>query len=371
MRTSWVLLLVLWAEVACANRPARIANSVPNQYIVMLKPDVDARSIRLPRDARILQTYDEVGGMLVETRANPELLDDPNVAYIQPNMIMRVSALGQPEAPWGLDRVDSRQGLDSKYVFAATGAGVNAYIVDTGIRSSHIDFTGRVGAGFSAVGGGTGDCHGHGTHVAGTVGGEYAGVAKDVTLIPVRVFGCQGQGTSDSVLQGLNWIMATARRPAVVNMSLGGAYDPATNGAVQRLTAAGITVVVAAGNSFQDACSSSPAMVGSAITVAASDRYDRHASFSNYGSCVDLYAPGVDIVSLYGFSDTMVVPMSGTSMASPHVAGAVALLLERDPAAAPSQIESKLKSLGTQGAIVGAPYGTPNTLLFTAPFASR
>jgi subtilisin family serine protease len=217
----------------------------------------------------------------------------------------------QPNPTWGLDRIDQRNlPLDRQYAYNYNGAGVHAYIIDTGIYAAHQDLAGRVTSGFTAIndGRGTGDCDGHGTHVSATVGGTTWGVAKGVQLVPVRVLDCNGSGSTSGIIAGLDWIVANARKPAVANMSLGGSTSSSLDAAVARVTASGIPVAVAAGNENANACSGSPAREPSALTVAASDSSDRRASFSSYGSCVDLFAPGVSITSAGISSPTSTAP---------------------------------------------------------------
>jgi len=299
------------------------------------------------------------------------LAADPRIAYVQPVTEVHMTDT-QAGATWGLDRTDQRAlPLDTKYTYATTASNVTAYILDTGIRTSHAEFGGRARVGFDAIGDGRNgqDCHGHGTHVAGTVGGATYGMAKQVKLVAVRVLNCQGSGTSEQIVNGINWVTQNAVKPAVVNMSLGGGANSAIDQAVRNSIASGITYAVAAGNGDaqgvqQDACTVSPARVGEAITVGAVDKTDTKASFSNYGTCVDIFAPGVSITSSTFASDTSTGAMSGTSMATPHVAGAAALHLAANPAATPLQVRNALVASATTGAVRNAYTGSPNTLLY-------
>ena len=291
---------------------------------------------------------------------------DPAVAWVEPDLPIR--AAGTQVSPgWSLDRIDQRAlPLDSSYSYAGTGAGVTAYVIDSGIRTTHTQFGGRASTGLDAVGDGetSGDCDGHGTHVAGTVGGGDVGVAKGVTLVAVRVLDCEGSGWTSSVIDGVDWVTAQPARPAVANMSLGGGTSSALDAAVARSIAAGITYAVAAGNESQDACGGSPARAPAALTVGASTTADAQASYSNHGSCLDLYAPGSGVGSAGISSDTATVTMSGTSMATPHVAGVAALYLQQHPAATPAQVVQALLSRSTTAALSGLASGSPNRLLY-------
>jgi subtilisin family serine protease len=320
----------------------------------------------------VKRTYTNVfPGMLIS--ANPRqitaLRKNPNVTLIEPDgMAMAVET--QTPAPWGLDRVDqSNLPLNGSFTYGATAAGVTTYIVDTGVRSDHVDFTGRVAGGFSAIadGRGTSDCNGHGTHVAGTVAGATYGVAKSAAIVPVRVLDCYGSGSWSGVIAGLDWIAGShaAGTPAVANMSLGGGANTSVDDAVRAVINDGVTVVVAAGNSAADACTFSPARTPAAVTVAATDSSDNQASFSNFGPCVDIYAPGVSIPSAWYTSSTATASLSGTSMAAPHVAGAAALVLAANPSASPADVGNALTSAATADVVRGVTAGTVNRLLFT------
>jgi aqualysin 1 len=291
---------------------------------------------------------------------------NPNVLSVEPDMVLNVTEGIQTAAPWALDRVDqSGLPLDSRYVYPGTGAGVNIYIIDSGIRSSHVEFTGRVAAGFSFVDDGNGaeDCMGHGTHVAGIAAGSTYGVAKEAMLHPVRVFGCSGGTSISTVIAAVEWVTAHAAYPAVVNMSLGGALSTALNGAVIASIESGLTYTVSAGNAYADACRYSPAAVAAALTVAASNSADSAATFSNYGSCVDLYAPGVGVLSAWPTGDEGTRFLNGTSMSAPHVAGAAALYLQAYPGASPADVAAAVSASATQKKILPRMSNTINSLL--------
>lgn len=301
----------------------------------------------------------------LEPAALQALMASGKVAWAEADQRVMASATQDVSQLWGLDRIDQRTlPLNGKYSYDSDGAGVTAYVVDTGILPTHVDFSSRVRAGYDAFGGSTIDCNGHGTHVAGTVGGTTYGVAKAVSLVAVRVLDCAGSGSSSSVVAGIDWAIADhASGPAVLNMSLGGGFSSALNSAVDRAVADGITVVVAAGNSNADACSTSPASTASALTVGATTSSDSRASYSNFGSCLDLFAPGSGITSAYYSGNNATATLSGTSMASPHVAGAAARYLGLNPTASPASVSAAVVAQATSAVVAGAGTGSPNLLL--------
>ena len=325
---------------------------------------------------------DALRGFSVElpTTALPALRALPGVVAVEADGVVRAVATQSPVPSYGLDRVDQRAlPLSGGFTYADTGAGVTAYIIDTGIRRDHVDFSGRAVSGYDAVtsGGSANDCNGHGTHAAGTVGGEAHGVAKDVTLVAVRVLDCGGSGSTSGVIAGVDWVARhhAAGEPAVANMSLGGGASSALDSAVRGAIADGVTFAVAAGNDggllgeltgAADACNGSPSRVAEALTVGASDKSDNKASYSNRGPCLDLFAPGSSIVSAWHTSSTATSSLSGTSMAAPHVAGVAAQYLQGAPSASPATVGQHIVSTATTGVVKNPGSGSPNRLLFTA-----
>lgn len=354
---------------------------IKNQYIVILNKDIGpakdfAQNIAKQHGGRVLQSYDSAlkgFAIYLPDTAGTAFIEamkkNPQVLSVENDTVVNIDATTQSNPDWGLDRIDQKAlPLNSTYSYSQTGSGTTAYVVDTGILSTHQEFSGRVLNGYTAIsdGNGTTDCNGHGTHVAGTVGGTTYGVAKSVRLVPVRILGCDGSGASSNVIAGLDWILKNGSKPAVVNMSLGGAASSSLDSAVENLYNNGYVMVVAAGNSNTDACTSSPARTNNAITVAATDNTDTRASYSNYGSCVDIFAPGSQINSSWIGSNTATKVLNGTSMATPHVAGVVAEMLQSTPTATPQTISANLLNQATSN-VVKNPSGSPNRLLYKSP----
>ena len=356
-------------------------NAIPQHYIVVMDanaatPGADARAsiarataLSTRFGAGITHVYDSAitgfSAWMTDAQALA-LSDDPGVLFVEEDQVMTASVT-QTQATWGLDRIDQRNlPLSTTYQYTSSGVGVNVYIIDTGIRRTHTQFGGRAFVGFDAIGDGqnTNDCNGHGTHVSGTVGGSTYGVAKSVRLFAVRVLSCSGSGSNAGVIAGVNWVTNNRIRPAVANMSLGGGASTALDTAVRNSIAAGVTYAIAAGNSNTNAANSSPARVTQAITVGASTRTDARSSFSNFGSVVDIFAPGSSITSAWRTSDTATNTISGTSMATPHVAGMAARVLQNNTGASPATVRDELVAQATLNHLSGIPTGTANRLLF-------
>jgi subtilisin family serine protease len=354
--------------------------AVPGEYIVVLRtprpgektlePSVAAESLSARYGGSVFFTYAHaLRGFASRMSAEQAraMAADPEVEYVQENGVMTISE-SQPDATWGIDRVDQRElPLDKTYLYNANGKGVHAYIIDTGIRVSHGEFGGRAEASFDAIGDNQkgNDCNGHGTHVAATVGGTLYGVAKNVRLHAVRVLGCGGSGSTAGVIAGVDWVTSNRELPAVANMSLGGAKNTALDDAIRKSIASGVTFILAAGNENQNACNVSPARTAEAITVGATTNSDARASFSNWGTCVDVFAPGHEILSAWLSDDTATRPLSGTSMAAPHVTGLAALFLERNPTAAPDAVATALVDNSTPGKVANPGTCSPNRLMFS------
>ena len=365
-----------------ANRAPLIGTAKPTaidgRYIVVLNDRAttadtkDARAVAKAHGGKILENYGKVlNGFSAKLtdRAVTELRTSPDVAFIEADQRVSIDATQSP-ATWGLDRIDQRNPpLSNSYTYTATGSGVTAYIIDTGILASHNEFGGRVTSGYTAIndGRGTTDCNGHGTHVAGTVGGSTYGVAKQVTLKPVRVLDCSGSGSTSGVIAGVDWVTSNhaAGTPAVANMSLGGGVSSALDSAVTNSINDGVTYAVAAGNESTNACNGSPSRVGAALTVGSTTSSDARSSFSNYGSCLDLFAPGSSITSAWYTSNTATNTISGTSMATPHVAGVAALYLQGNPTASAATVSSAIVNSATTGVVTSPGTGSPNRLLYS------
>ena len=357
------------------------ARAIPNHYIVVLDRDAIGRAGDLAFNAgEIAQLMPDWAGTvtrrfdhaingfaayMTEQQAL-SLSEDSRVRFVEEDSVVE-ALVTQNNPPWGLDRIGQRDlPLNHVYSYTTTGAGVNAYIIDTGIRRTHTQFGGRAFVGFDAVGDGqnTNDCNGHGTHVSGTVGGSTFGVAKSVRLFAVRVLSCSGSGSTSGVIAGVDWVTANHISPAVANMSLGGGVSTALDTAVRNSISSSVTYAIAAGNSNANAANSSPARVTEAITVGATTMTDARSSFSNFGSVVDIFAPGSSILSAWNTSDTATNTISGTSMATPHVTGVVARFLQANPGATPAQARNEIVNQATLNHLSGIPSGTANRLLF-------
>ncbi|ADV68211.1 S8 family peptidase [Deinococcus maricopensis] len=369
--------------------------AIPGEYIVVLNKGAISTAMSAqnvnglvtqlgldPQGVSVLHVYTAaLNGFAAKlSDANlAKLKSNPAVAYVEQNKVVKATATQTNPPSWGLDRIDQRNlPLNSSYTYSSTGSGVTAYIIDTGINTTHSDFGGRASWGTNTTGDGQNtDCEGHGTHVAGTVGSTTYGVAKGVKLVAVKVLGCDGSGTDAGVIAGIDWVAKNHSGPSVANMSLGGGASTADDNAIANLYNSGVLPVVAAGNEDQNACNVSPARAPQAVTVGATMKTDRRpdvtnwgrtpdgsAQGSNYGSCLDLFAPGDNILSTYIGSNTATATEGGTSMASPHVAGAAALILGQNPTYTPAQITSALLNNATTGVVTNAGTGSPNKLLY-------
>jgi subtilisin family serine protease len=399
MKCWWMAAVAVSAVLGCGpawSAPGRI---IPDQYIVVLKDrtaqERAARVTVLSRAQSVLARVgggvighvyeDALSGFSVRMSANQAnaLRKTRGVAFVEPDREM--TAIGtETGATWGLDRIDQRAlPLNSTYIYPDQGgAGVHVYVIDTGITANHVEFTNRVGPGqnFAPNNAGlctllgvgcktnpadTTDCNGHGTHVSGTAVGTTYGVAKLATVHSVRVLGCNGSGSTSGVIAGVNWLTSHHESPAVANMSLGGGASDALDLAVTNAVNSGITFAVAAGNDNADACASSPARAPLAITVGATTKTDARASYSNFGTCVDVFAPGDGITSAWKGSSTATNTISGTSMATPHVTGVAALILGTTiPTPSPALVATAITTRATAGAVTNAGTGSPNKLLY-------
>ncbi len=358
-------------------------NKVENSYIVVLDESVVgekgafsiadhiASDIAAGYRGKIKHVYkDALNGFAIEmSEADAKALsEDFRVKFVEEDGVMETIAT-QTNPPWGLDRIDQRdRPLSASYTYNWTGAGVRVYVIDTGIRTAHTQFGGRASNVFDVNGGNGQDCNGHGTHVSGTVGGTTYGVAKSSLLRGVRVFGCGSTTSTSNIIAGVNWVTGNHIKPAVANMSVGGGASSSLDTAVNNLINAGVTVAVAAGNSNTNACNGSPARVAAAITVGSTTSTDARSSFSNFGTCLDLFAPGSSILSAWYTSNTATATLSGTSMASPHVAGVAALYKQANTGASPATVRNAIVNNATTNRLSGIGTGSPNRLLYSLFF---
>ena len=382
-KKNFLAFLTVLVAVSGVNvSQAADTSAVKEKYIVRFTDDDDAqresddfKKKGMKVERTLSRAFKGVVGEFSTSELN-EIKKNPKVLYIEKDGVVHTTAFSStpvsvnPAPSWGLDRVNQRNlPLDNMYSYQYDGQGVKAYVIDTGINSTHAQFAGRILPGNSQIadGRGTEDCNGHGTHVAGTIGGSTYGIAPSVSLVPIRVLDCAGSGSFSGVIAGIDWVIADhqAGEPAVANLSLGGGLSVAVNDAIARLIADGVVVVVAAGNSNANACNYSPSSAPNAITVGATERTDRRATYSNFGTCLDIFAPGSAILSSWIGSTTATSSISGTSMASPHVAGSAALLLEKTPTATPAQIRTSLVSGSTPAKVTSAGTGSTTLLLAT------
>lgn len=358
-------------------------NKIENSYIVVLEDSIVgerglfsiapfiASELAATHRGKLKHVYQHaLNGFAVEMTAEDaeRLSQDFRVKFVEEDGVVQADAT-QSNPPWGLDRIDQRnRPLNAIYTFNWTGSGVRAYVIDTGIRTTHSQFGTRAQNNFDAFGGSGADCNGHGTHVAGTIGGSTFGVAKSVLLRGVRVLNCSGSGSNSGVIAGVDWVRLNRINPAVANMSLGGGASSALDTAVNNLSNSGVAIAVAAGNSNANACNSSPARAANAITVGSTTTTDARSSFSNFGSCLDLFAPGSGIQSAWWTSNTATATLSGTSMASPHVAGVAALYKQANPSASAATIRNAIVNNATTNVVTSPGTGSPNRLLYSLFF---
>jgi subtilisin family serine protease len=386
------LLSLLIGVMGCRDAAGPVANGapgrltpsvntvIPGSYIVAFRSDERdpielARALTAANGGTIIHVYrTALRGFAVtglsDFAANA-IRSNPRVALVEPNGVVTTAGIQSPVPSWGLDRIDAVSGLSGSYSYPNEGTGVTAYIIDTGINSTSSDFTGRLTLGPAYDGATTSeDCNGHGTHVAGTLGGTVYGVAKKVSLVAIRVLNCLGNGSYDAVIAGLDWVAQNHAALSVANLSLSGSYSAALNQAIAATVATGVAVVAAAGNTSGDACGYSPGSEPSAMTVGAIAQLDQWASYSNFGSCIDINAPGTGITSDWIGGADVTNTLNGTSMAAPHVAGAAAMYLSVNPSATPAQVATSLIGAATVGAISAMPSGTANRLLYVGFIAS-
>ena len=353
-------------------------DTIPGKYIVTFRSDVGdvrglAKQLVEQLHGRLGFTYTSaIKGFSAQLpeQAIAALQRNPQIERIEPDLIVRASGSGVQTNPiWNLDRIDQRnRPIDKSYSYATDGSGVNVYILDTGIRTTHVEFGGRAFGAFTAIndGRGTNDCGGHGTLVSGTVGGTQYGVAKAVKLYAVRVLDCSSVGANSGIIAGIDWVTSNRVLPAVANMSMAGAMSSTMNAAVQNSIKSGVVYTIAAGNNAANACNYSPGSTAEALTVGAVSNADVMSSFSNSGSCVDLFAPGESVRTAFSIDDTSSMVAGGTSMAAPHVAGVAALYLSANPTATPAQVVSAIVGNATQNVVSGLASGTPNLLIYSS-----
>jgi subtilisin family serine protease len=359
------------------------SHKIENSYIVVLDDDVVgerglysiapyiANEMAAVHRGNLQHVYQNaLNGFAIQMSADDaeRLSEDFRVKFVEEDGVVTADVT-QSNPPWGLDRIDQRNlPLSATYTYNWTGSGVRAYVIDTGIRTTHTQFGGRASNVFDAFGGNGADCNGHGTHVAGTIGGSTYGVAKSSMPRGVRVLDCNGSGSTSGVIAGVDWVTNNHINPAVANMSLGGGASSALDTAVNNLANSGVPIAVAAGNSNTDACTQSPARAANAITVGSTTTSDARSSFSNFGVCLDIFAPGSGILSAWFSSDTATATLSGTSMASPHVAGVAALYKQFSPGASATTVRNAIVNGSTTNHVTNAGSGSPNRLLYSLFF---